>query len=76
MHPSKIMMIDDDENALQSIGQECAKRHIPFKGYHYRKARSKPWNKNLIDFQSDYLINHKICLSDDEVMKKMSLRKN
>jgi hypothetical protein len=76
MHPSKIMMIDDDENALQSIGQECGKRHILFKGYHYRKAHSKPWNEKLIAFQADYLINHKIWLNDDEVMKKMSLRKN
>jgi hypothetical protein len=71
LHPSTIIMFDDNVDFLISVKDECAKRNIAFKGYHYCGAKEKAWDEPLIRFQIDYLINHQYWLDDDTARAMM-----
>lgn len=72
LHPSTIIMFDDNVDYLTSVKDECAQRNIIFKGYNYLGAKEKAWDEPLIRFQIDYLINHKHWLDDDMARALMS----
>lgn len=65
-HPQLIVVIDDDLSALRSIQQACHDLKIPFYGYHYKGYKRAQWNKDLIQFQADYLVKNKQWLSDSK----------
>ncbi|AIL12643.1 hypothetical protein IM40_02460 [Candidatus Paracaedimonas acanthamoebae] len=69
-----IIMIDDDNDCLLSVKNECEKRGINFKGYEYKGSKTVPWDEDLVQFQSDYLIKHKKWLSD-KVAKALMVNK-
>lgn len=66
LSPKKIIMFDDTKEYLESVQQECKKRNIAFQGYLYQGAKTKPWDEELIQFQTEYLINHDRWLSDEQ----------
>lgn len=73
--PKKIIMFDDTIEYLESTLAECKKRNIAFQGYLYARAITKPWDKELIEFQAEYLIRHKKWLRDDEARTLMAQQK-
>lgn len=64
MKPSQIISFDDNRKALRSIGQECARRGIEFKGYLYLGADRVmgDWHKRFdlkrAMVQLDYLVRY------------------
>ena len=64
--PKKIIFFDDSIEYLESTLKECKKRNIPFQRYLYKHASTKPWDEELISFQSEYLLQHKKWLSDKD----------
>ncbi len=73
--PKKIIMFDDTLEYLESVLKECRKRNIAFQGYLYARAITKPWDEELIEFQAEYLIQHKKWLRDDEARALMAQEK-
>lgn len=73
--PKKIIMFDDSIEYLESTLAECKKRNITFQGYLYTRAIAKPWDEELIEFQAEYLIQHKKWLTDDEARALMDQQK-
>lgn len=73
--PKKIVMFDDTIEFLQSALQECRKRNIDFQGYLYTGAITKSWDEELIEFQAEYLIEHKKWLKDEEARALMVMKK-
>lgn len=76
--PSEILMFDDHLDFLESVEKECQKRHIAFVGFHYKGAKKRLWDQDLIEFQADHLIHHQKWLSDQEasiLMKDQYYRK-
>ncbi|MBN8827972.1 MAG: DUF2608 domain-containing protein [Sphingobacteriia bacterium] len=66
-YPKAIVMFDDDLEHLNSVSDACKKLGINFMAYYYKGAKSKAWNQNIINYQTEYLLKHKGWLSDDEV---------
>ncbi|MBN9543309.1 MAG: DUF2608 domain-containing protein [Alphaproteobacteria bacterium] len=66
-YPKAIVMFDDDLEHIKSVSDACKKLGINFMAYHYKGAKSKAWNQNIINYQTEYLIKHKKWLSDEEV---------
>lgn len=77
LKPKKIIMFDDTLEFLESVQKECIKKNLDFTGYHYRGAKTKDWDEELIQFQAQFLIKHKRWLSDEEaksMLRKVKLR--
>ncbi len=70
-HPQEIIMFDDSLEFLHQVKEAAEKRNIKFKGYHYLRATTKPWNEKLFEFQAHYLIKNHQWLSDEEAQKLM-----
>ena len=70
--PDNIIMFDDSLSYLKSVHRECKKRGIPFQGYLYQGAQQKPWDAKLIEFQAEYLIEHKKWLNDKDAQALMA----
>lgn len=57
--PKKIIFFDDNIKNLQSVGEVCTQRQIPFILYHYRRGEDlfkSTWNKEIALNQLDALI--------------------
>jgi len=64
--PKNIIMFDDSKQYLLTVLEECKKRGITFQGYQYKRAYTKAWDENLVQFQANYLIEHKKWLNDEQ----------
>lgn len=71
LKPKKIIFFDDNMEQLKSVQKSCTEHIIAFQGYHYNGAIEKPWDEALIQFQAEYLIEHKQWLSDDKAYALM-----
>lgn len=71
LNPTQVVFLDDTKEFVESVERECDKRHIPFQGYHYRGAKTKPWDEKLMMFQGEYLLKHRVWLNDDDARRMM-----
>lgn len=74
--PKKIIMLDDQLSALESVIEELDGQSIDFLGFHYNYVEgllnNQILNDDLIDLQLRYLLENKIWLTDDEGLSLMS----
>ncbi len=57
--PKQVIFFDDNVQCLQSVGEACTKRQIPFTLYHYHRGETlfkTTWNKKVALQQLDILI--------------------
>lgn len=77
--PSQVVFVDDRMEYIDSVEAELEKAGIPHTSFHYTQAidQSHSFDKELADFQFDYLIQHGIWLNDAEaaLKSKDSLRR-
>lgn len=73
LQPTKIIVVDDNLNALKSIESEVEKLGIPNTIYHYSAVKNLPCvlDNDLAQFQCDYLIKHEHWLSDEDAAVKI-----
>lgn len=74
--PSKVVFVDDHMDFIQTVESACAKDHILSVSFHYTEAinTSKGFDKELAQFQWDYLVKYEKWLSDEEARDLMSLQ--
>ncbi|MCX5922864.1 MAG: DUF2608 domain-containing protein [Candidatus Dependentiae bacterium] len=67
IRPSKVILFDDMEKNLISVGNLCKKLNIPFQGYLYlAKKHFSAWNTKRALLQLDNILEHGKWLSDAE----------
>lgn len=71
-HPNKIIMIDDQFSALESVENELKQLNIEFQGFHYQYVeellKEQIIDEKLVDYQINYLLNYGIWLTDEEAL--------
>lgn len=72
--PKKVIFIDDLIDFIESVETEMDKFDVEHTSYHYTAVSQLPYefNEEAAHFQIDYLIEHGIWLSDEEVQKQMA----
>jgi hypothetical protein len=77
-HPKKVLFFDDKMKNLTSVQDELAKRGIEYQGFFYRGAESVPgdFDKELAEFQVEYLTKNKTWLKDKEARELFEQKKN
>lgn len=73
LHPKRVIMVDDQLDALQSVENELLAMGIDFKGFHYLYVEEKlirPLSDEIAAIQFSYLLTHEIWLSDEEARTK------
>ena len=60
---------------IESVEIELSKEQIPLIAFYYTAAIDQPWqlDKQIADFQFDYLMQQGDWLSDDEAKSKMEV---
>lgn len=69
--PSQVLFIDDLSHNLESIQEKMESEKIPHSVFHYKGASRhyRQIDESLIEYQINYLINHRKWLNDSEVRK-------
>lgn len=72
-HPSKVILVDDRLEYLNSAEKTMIGMGIPFTGYHYRAVEKIPveYDEKVARFQLKHLARHGKWLSDEEVKKAL-----
>lgn len=68
LKPSQVIFVDDRMEYIDSVESALEKAGIPHTSFHYTQAidQSQSFDKDLADFQMDYLIEHGVWLNDAE----------
>lgn len=72
--PSKVIFVDDRMEYIESVETELSKEQIPLISFHYTAATDRPCqlDKEVADFQLDYLMQKGEWLSDEEAKKSLN----
>lgn len=72
--PDKVIFFDDNAARVKEVAEAMQKELIPFQGFVYRGAEYMPGelNKDVAEFQLNYLVEHEDWISDDQALSLIS----
>lgn len=72
--PNRVIFFDDNLQKILEVGEEMARRNIPFIGYHYHGAKRLVGNIDLevAAIQLRHLVEHEQWLAEEEALQLLS----
>lgn len=69
--PTQIILVDDRQEMLDDVDEECTRQSMPFLGIHFKGAELMTGapNPKIAEFQKQYLLKHCEWLEDEEAEK-------
>ncbi len=74
--PDKVIFFDDNKARVKEVEEAMQKHSIPFQGFVYLGAEYMPGelNKEVAEFQLNYLVEHEDWISDEQALSLLNNR--